>query len=392
MTRLFATLLVSLSLLLPGAASAQASGTIKPAEPAAAGGAPATAAAPAAAPAAGLSRVQSMDILQKEQIQRSQEQPGNLAPTWRGIKEGSDNYSSLPYAESSVLIQSKAQFPGQAKATTAGEAWRQYRNGPLTLYGGWLLVLTVIALAAMYFGRGQIKLHEPRTGRLIERFTSVERMAHWTVAISFVVLAISGLAMLFGKYVLLPIMGHTLFGWLAYACKNIHNFDGPVFTLSIIVFFVIYVKDNLPGKGDLKWLSRAGGMFGKKELPSGRFNAGEKIWFWAGVVVLGVVLSASGFVLDMLVPNLAYTRANMQLANIVHLVAAVLVVPMSLGHIYLGTIGMEGAYQSMRTGYVDDTWAREHHEYWYEDIASGRVPRVRSEEGAAVVGAPVRAS
>lgn len=334
------------------AALAQVSGVIKPAPN---GTAPA---------------VESVDILKQNQAERTREQPGNLAPTMRVVKDGTAHYSSLPALESGVLVQAKAQFPGQARATTAGQAWREYRNGPLTRFGGWLLLLVLVGIGAFYWLRGPIKLKQGRTGRLIERFTSVERIAHWSVAISFVVLMVTGLTILFGKYVLLPVFGHTLFGWLAYLLKNLHNFAGPVFMVSIVVFFVIYVKDNLP-------------------TASRRFNFGEKMWFWGGMVVLGLVSSASGFVLDMLVPGIEYTRANMQLANVIHIVGAVLIAAGSFGHIYLGTIGMEGAYEGMRTGYVDDTWAREHHEGWYQDVVSGKVARVRSEEGAAQGGAPL---
>lgn len=333
----------------------------------------------ATAPAAsGLPNVDSADIryLEQNQAERSQVQPGNMAPVYRQIKEGTNNYSSLPALESGVLIQPKAQFPGQARATTAGEAWRLYRNGPLTLYGGWLIIVAVLGIAAFYFAFGSIKLKEPRTGRLIERFTSIERITHWTVAISFLTLALTGLAMLFGKYVVLPVFGHTLFGWIAYACKNIHNFVGPLFTVGLIVMFAIFIRDNFPARSDIDWIKKLGGARG--HASAGRFNAGEKLWFWGGVVFLGMIVSASGFVLDMLVPGILYTRGNMQIANVIHLVAAVLIFSASLAHIYMGTLGMEGAYDAMRTGYVDDAWAKEHHDIWYDDIQSGKVPRTRS--------------
>lgn len=327
--------------------------------------------------AANTPKVESLDILKQSQAERSKDQPGNLAPTWRLITEGGEHSSSFSAPESGVLIQAKQQFPGQARATTAGEAWRQYRNGPLTKYGGWLLILAISGAAVMYLIRGPVQLKEARTGRLIERFTPVERMVHWTVAISFLILALSGLTMLFGKYILMPLFGHALFGWLAYACKTIHNFVGPVFTVSIIVFFMIYVRDNLPAAADIKWLAQLGGIRGREHASAGRFNAGEKLWFWAGLVVLGLIVSASGFVLDMLMPGVAYTRGNMQIANVIHLVAAVLMTGMAVAHIYIGTIGMEGAYEAMRTGYVDETWAKEHHDLWYEDTQYGTVPRKR---------------
>ncbi len=338
-----------------------------------------------------LSNIQSDDILymKQNQAERTRVQPGNLAPVYRQIKSGEEHYSSLPALESGVLIQPKAQFLGQARATTAGEAWRQYRNGPLTLYGGWLIIIAVAGIAVFYLAVGTVKLKNGRTGRLIERFTSFERISHWTVAISFLVLAFTGLLMLFGKHVVLPVFGHTAFGWLAYACKNIHNFVGPVFTVALIVMFAIFVKDNLPEKSDWQWLKKLGGARG--HASAGRFNAGEKLWFWGGVVFLGLIVSASGFVLDMLVPGILYTRGNMQIANIIHLIAAVLVFSASLAHIYIGTLGMEGSYEAMATGYVDDAWAKEHHDIWYAEIESGKVPRIRTEKSSNKLRIPAKA-
>ena len=345
-----------------------------------------------AAPQSALPGVQSIDILNQNQAERSVTQPGNLAPVFRAVRDGGEHYSSLPALESGVLIQPKAQFIGQARATTAGEAWRQYRNGPLTNIGGWFMILFVLAIAVFYLWKGPIKLEGSLTGRLIERFTSIERLAHWTVAISFLILAASGLTILFGKYVLMPIFGHGLFGWLTFLLKNVHNFVGPIFASSIIVFFVLYVKDNLPHVSDIQWIARAGGAIGKGHISAGRFNAGEKMWFWGGLVTLGLVVSASGLVLDMLVPGILYTRANMQLANVVHVIGSVLVATLSVAHIYIGSIGMENAYGAMRTGYVDDTWAKERHDLWYDDVVSGKIPRVRSEQGAAVIGEPYKAT
>ncbi len=390
MKKFLTGLALGLSLLAAGAAVADTK-TPVPAEGIVVSTPPQAPPGVTSAPSPGFPGVESDDILKQNQAQRTEVQPGNAAPTWRVIKEGTHNYSSLPALESGVLIQPKAQFLGQARATTAGEAWRQYRNGPLTTYGGWLLIAALLGLTLAYFVFGKIRMKAPMTGRLIERFTSFERIVHWTVAITFVTLAFTGIAMLFGKYVVLPLLGHTVFGWIAYASKNIHNFIGPLFAVSLLVMFVTYVRDNLPTLVDLKWLTSLGGMLGKGHPQAGRFNGGEKVWFWFGVVALGLIVSASGFVLDMLVPGVLYTRGNMQLAHVIHLVGAVLVSAMSLGHIYLGTVGMEGAYAAMRHGYVDDTWAKEHHELWYDDVVAGRVKRVRSPEGAARVGAPVKA-
>lgn len=295
----------------------------------------------------------------QEQAARQQTQPGNNAPVWRDVR-GGDNANQTTQVrgiESSVLVQS------------GGETWRQLRNGPITVYGGWLLVVIMIMIGAFYSLKGPIKLHEKPTGRRLLRFTAWDRMVHWGAAISFVLLAVTGTIMLFGKHILLPIIGYTLFSWLAILSKNIHNFVGPVFAFCTILLFLTFVKDNFPKAGDIKWLTKAGGMLSGEHVPSGRFNAGEKVWFWLGVTLLGIVISVTGFILNF--PNFEQGRLLMQQANVIHGIAAVLFVVMGMSHIYLGTVGVEGAYESMRTGYVDEAWAKEHHENWYQEAVAG---------------------
>ena len=327
-----------------------------------------------------------------EAAERARSQPGNNAPFWRAVREsGSEpGYSSLPGVEKGVLIQPLVQYPGSSY-TTAGEAWRQVRNNLILPYGGALLVIVALAIALFYWRKGALGGHQRDTGRMIERFTPFERAAHWTNAIAFVVLAVSGIVMAWGKYFLLPVIGGTLFGWLAYALKNAHNFAGPLFAVSLVVVIVTFVRDNLPRAGDLNWLLRFGGLLGERELPSHRFNAAEKLLFWAGVFVLGLVVVASGLVLDKVFPTLLdYTRGQMQVAHMIHAVAAVLMMAAFLGHIYIGTIGMKGAYSAMRTGWVDEGWAREHHELWYDDIKAGKIAAQRSTEAAPVASAGAR--
>ncbi|KPF50836.1 formate dehydrogenase [beta proteobacterium AAP121] len=317
--------------------------------------------------------------------ERNKTQPGNNAPVWRAVRE-TGGLTSLPGAEKGVLIQPFVQYPG-SKFTTAGEAWRQVRNQWILPYGGSLLLIVVVAMGLFYKAKGSMGGHEPDTGRKIERFTPLERAAHWTNAIAFVALAVSGVIMAWGKFFLLPILGGTLFGWLTYALKNLHNFAGPLFAVSLLIVLVTFVKDNWPSADDWKWIKHAGGLFGAEEVPSHRFNAGEKIVFWGGVLVLGFIVVASGLVLNMLVPGMAYLRSDMQIAHMVHAVAGVLMMAMFLGHIYMGTIGMKGAYSAMRTGYVDEGWAKEHHRLWYDDVRAGRIPAQRSGQ-AAPLGAP----
>lgn len=327
---------------------------------------------------------------EQNNAQRGQVQPGNNAPMWRDVSKGVTGSTMLPYPEYGNLIQGFVQYPGSS-LTTAGEAWRQVRNNWIIPYGGSLLLIALVALALFYFTKGTIELHGKETGRKIERFTYFERAAHWTNAIAFVALAISGIVMAFGKFFLLPVMGSTLFGWLTYALKNLHNFVGPLFVVSLVVVFLVFVRDNLPSKEDLQWLLKAGGLFGGQEVPSHRFNAGEKVLFWAGVFLLGALVAGSGVFLDKIVPAVEYTRANMQVAHMIHASAAVLMMAMFMGHIYMGTLGMRGAYSAMKTGYVDETWAKEHHELWYDDIKAGKIPAQRTATKPDAEAAPAKA-
>jgi formate dehydrogenase subunit gamma len=300
----------------------------------------------------------------KEQVQRQQDQPLNNAPVWREVRKGENPYqtSQVRGRESTVLVQSQ------------GETWRQSR--PLiALAGGLIIVVALIGLFGYYQWRGPIGLHDKPAGRFIQRFSDLDRLVHWTMAISFVTLGITGLIITFGKYVLLPAFGYTLFSWLAILAKNLHNFAAPVFLVSLPVFILLFIRDNLPKVYDIQWLVKFGGMLSKggPHIPSGRFNAGEKALFWGLVCGLSVLLCISGLVL--LFPNYDQGRSAMQLANTAHAVCALLAIAMACFHIYLGTIGMKGAYDAMRTGYVDEAWAKEHHEIWYEEVKAGKSPQ-----------------
>ena len=283
--------------------------------------------------------------------------PGwNNPPAWESVSER-PQYASIPGRETDRLIQAE------------GREWRAFRNGPLTTYGGWLIGIVFLLLVAFYLIKGRIRLKSPPTGRLIERFNAVERASHWTMAICFVFLAFTGAFMLWGKYLVLPWLGYTGFAWVTIIGKNVHNFVGPLFIFSLVVSFLIFVKDNLVHARDIQWLTH---VITGQELPSGRFNGGEKMWFWGGLVVLGGALAATGLILDF--PNWNQSREAMQVSNMIHVIAAACFIAGGLAHIYIGTIGMEGAYQGMRKGYVDEEWAREHHPLWYEEVKEGKRP------------------
>ncbi len=295
----------------------------------------------------------------KRQQQQQIEQPGNNQPVWSEIRSGRPQTTQVRGRETDVLIQS------------SGQTWRALRNSDVSVWGGWGIVVVFLAILAFYMWRGAVPLHEPPTGRLIRRFKPWERLVHWTTATAFVILAVSGLILGFGKSVLMPVIGHTLFSWLAQLAKPLHNFVGPLFIVCTVIIFLTFIRNNFWKSYDWTWLKAAGGFLSKPEPPSGKFNAGEKLWFWGGVLLLGIVVGGSGLVLDF--PNFDQTRSTMQVANIIHLAGACMFMMASLGHIYMGTIGMVGAYDAMKTGYVDETWAKEHHEYWYNDVKAGRV-------------------
>ena len=307
------------------------------------------------------------------QAQRQGAQPFNNAPVWREVRSAAPQTTTVVGRETNVLIQAQ------------GQTWRTLRNSDISVFGGWALVALFLVIATFYWVKGTLALHEAKSGRVIERFTAVDRIIHWSTAITFSILAISGLIMLFGKSVLLPLIGHTLFSWLAILGKNLHNFTGPLFSVCIVLLFFNFVRDNFPGPGDWEWIRHFGGLFSKHEPPSGKFNAGEKLWFWGGACLLGVIVSMSGFVLDF--PNFNQTRQTMQISHVVHSIGAILFMLGAMGHIYMGTLGMAGAYDAMKTGYVDEEWAREHHTYWYKEVKSGKAP-VRTGDPRAVRRSP----
>ena len=302
--------------------------------------------------------------LARQEQQRAVQQPYNNTPVWQNARGAVAGYTSIPGPEAGVLIQD------------GGQEWRALRNGTFSVIGGWALVAMMLLIGSFYAWKGTIQLHEAPTGRLIERFTLLERMSHWATAISFVVLAISGLILAFGKTLLIPVIGFWLFSWIAILAKNLHNFLGPLFIVSCVITFVMFVRDNFPKAVDFKWIVNFGGLISGKHVPSEKFNAGEKIWFWGGLMTLGIVVGASGLVLNF--PNFGQTRALMQLANLVHLTGAVLFMLGALGHIYMGTLGMAGALSAMKTGQVDEAWAKEHHEIWYDEVKAGKTPVTRS--------------
>lgn len=314
--------------------------------------------------------------------------PGDVSGTtsdtqfWSEVRKGVQGTVSIPDKKLGVLIQSE------------GENWRAIINGPVKVYGSWIL-LGMIAVLALFFAlRGRVEVDGGFTGRTVERFTTLDRFAHWLSAVSFLILALTGLNLLYGKFVLLPILGPSAFSALTIAGKYAHNFVGFAFMIGIVLMFVLWVRYNIPKAHDLKWIRQAGGLFNSKiHPPSERFNAGQKVIFWL-VVLSGVSLSLSGLALlfpyqfamfgktfDILnaigidAPETVLPVVEQQLNQVWHAILAIIMMAVILAHIYIGSIGMQGAFSAMGSGRVDENWAAEHHNMWYERLKrEGRAP------------------
>lgn len=284
--------------------------------------------------------------------------PHNASATWRDARGSVSGFTTVKGVETGVLIDPQ------------GNTWRAIRNGLITPYGGALLVIAIVGIAMFHLRKGTQQLHAPETGRTMERFSPSERRAHWIAAISFVCLGLSGVVLLFGKHILLWLIGYSLFSWLAVLSKNVHVLSGFLFVVGVVLMFWHFWRDNLWHASDAAWIRKGGGLFTGEHVPSRRFNFGEKTWFWIGVCGFGLVMILSGLALTF--PNVFASRQAMQTAEIIHAVSACIVMAMSLGHIYMGTLGMAGALDAMKTGQVDETWAKEHHELWYQEELAKR--------------------
>jgi formate dehydrogenase subunit gamma len=255
----------------------------------------------------------------------------------------------IPDTKAAVLIQ------------PAGRTW-DYFHEVLLHWGGAIVILGTIALLGLaYLIFGRIRIAAGRSGQKILRFKAFERFSHWLTAVSFVALGLTGLNITFGKIVLLPLIGPDAFSRVSELAKYVHNFSSFAFMAGLVLIVLIFFKDNLPERVDIDWLRQGGGFIKGKHAPAGRFNLGEKLVYWLSLAA-GVVVSVSGLLL--LFPFYGTDIADMQLAQVAHAVVAILFVALILAHIYIGTLGMEGAFEAMGTGEVDLNWAKEHHDLW----------------------------
>jgi formate dehydrogenase subunit gamma len=290
----------------------------------------------------------------------SAQQPTIVNPQASAVKEGQ-------LLKELNRISGRCTVPDQKACTIeqpAGRDWRHFHEVTLRWIGGIVIIGTLAALIGFYLWRGMVRIESGRSGRTIVRFNGFERFVHWMTATCFIILALSGLNITFGKPLLLPLIGAESFtAWSQFA-KYAHNYLSFPFTIGVFLIFLMWVGGNIPNRVDVEWLKRGGGIVGHDHPPANRFNAGQKMIYWI-VVLGGGAVAVSGYVL--MFPFYGTDIASMQVAQIAHAIVAVLFVAAMIGHIYIGTVGMEGAFEAMGSGTVDVNWAKEHHNLWLEE-------------------------
>lgn len=289
---------------------------------------------------------------------------------WRAVRKGVQGKVSIPDKMAGQLVQSE------------GDAWRAVKNGPVATWGAIGLAGIVLLLSLFYLARGKIRVDHGMSGRTVTRFADMERMGHWLLAVSFIILALTGLNVTYGKYFLLPVLGKPFFAEISALGKWLHNYVAFAFMAGLGMILVMWVKDNFPNKYDFEWIVKGGGMIVKGvHPPSKKFNAGQKILFWL-VIWGGLALSVTGiamlFPFQFSLPLLGLEPLQqMQFVTTWHAIIALVLVVVVIAHIYIGTIGMEGAYDAMGTGEVDENWAKEHHSVWAKEMSKSRGKRPR---------------
>jgi formate dehydrogenase subunit gamma len=292
------------------------------------------------------------------------QQPNSVDPNAEAVKEQQllqqfhriQGLGTIPDTKSYVIEQPQ------------GRQWRHYHEVLLPWIGTIAMLGMIVLLLIFFLIRGMVRIKSGRSGINIVRFNAFERFVHWMTATCFVLLALTGLNITFGKVALLPVIGPNAFSAWSLAAKYVHDYLSFPFTLGVILIFLMWIGGNVPNPVDVEWLKRGGGIIGSSEPPAYRFNAGQKIVYWI-VVLGGAAVAITGYLL--MFPFYGTTIAGMQLAQMIHVTVAVLFVAVMIAHAYIGTIGMQGAFEAMGEGTVDLNWAKEHHSLWLEEERAG---------------------
>jgi formate dehydrogenase subunit gamma len=299
--------------------------------------------------------------------QQSKNADGSVNPTASSVRE------EQLFKEVN-RITGRCTLPDQKACTLeqpAGRDWRHFHQVTLPWMGAIAIIGMLAVLVLFYLFRGMVRIEAGRSGRTLVRFNAFERFVHWMTAVCFIVLALSGLNITFGKDLLLPLIGAEAFtDWSQWA-EYSHNYLSFPFTIGVVLILLMWIGGNLPDRTDVEWMKEGGGIVGHGHPPAKRFNAGQKMIYWI-VVLGGGAVAVTGYLL--MFPFWGTSIVGMQTAQVVHGIVGVLFVAAMLGHIYIGTIGMEGAFEAMGTGTVDENWAKQHHSLWLEEEkAKGKV-------------------
>ena len=278
------------------------------------------------------------------------------ADLWREVRQRDgmiiDGISQVKGVDTGVLINAQ------------GDKWARFRINNPVKHAPTVIIAVVLVLLLFYVIRGKVGIEGGLSGRMVLRFTDFERILHWTLAIVFLFLAITGLVLLVGRPLLIPLFGKSAFSMLASASKEGHNLFGPIFLVSLLMMLYSFARRNIYEKGDLTWLLKGGGFIGKGHVSGGFFNMGEKSWYWL-VILVGLVISISGLILVS--PNFGQGRVIMGISHVVHVLGAIILMAVSIGHMYMGSIGTEGSSEAMKSGYVDINWVEAHHDRWAKE-------------------------
>ena len=330
---------------------------------------------------------------------------GNIAGQLGTLGGASDAevFRALRYGHADVKV-SAGGAPARVLIQDGGMKWLEWRAGPVRTFGTYILLGMILLLALFYLIRGKVRIASGKSGETIQRFSGLERFAHWLMAGSFILLGVTGLISLFGRVAIIPLLGKDAFAPIAIASKWVHNNVSWAFMLGLIMVFFFWVLHNLPSRSDITWLMKGGGIVGNAHPSAKKFNAGQKIVFWS-VILLGASISVSGLSLlfPFELPLFAHTfeimrsvgidslpiigttpvelapHEEMQYAQLWHAIISFVLMAIIIAHIYIGTLGMEGAYDAMGSGDVDLNWAKEHHDLWVEEV---QAKQARAPEGA----------
>ena len=313
--------------------------------------------------------------------------PGNAVNLDDGIEEGpsnalgddsqSDFWRNFRGGDPNDIKQMVSELPEGAVMTTTGQHWRKFREDYIRKYAGWFPLGVIGILLLYHLIKGKMRIPGGYSGNTLPRFNINQRVAHWFMASVFIILSITGLIILLGRPLIVPVLGKEVNSVLTSASMQGHNLFGPLFILALLWMFFKFVRGNFFQIVDLKWILKLGGLFGG-HVSSSQFNFGEKTWFWM-VVLVGILMSVTGILL--LFPWLVEDLRWLQLSTILHAGGAILLISVLFGHIYVGTVGMEGSLDSMLKGQVDENWAKAHHDLWYEEVTGKSATESTDKEG-----------